>query len=89
MRVKVLEALAAGKALVASPLAIEGLELTDGDQVVLAETDQQFADAIGDLLRDPVKRADLARRARSWACANLGWQTSIAEYETLYDSLTE
>jgi glycosyltransferase involved in cell wall biosynthesis len=87
MRVKVLEALAAGKAVVASPLAVEGLDVTDGEQVVLAETDQQFADAIGGLLRDPERRATLARRARAWACANLGWENSVAAYEALYTSL--
>jgi glycosyltransferase involved in cell wall biosynthesis len=87
MRVKVLEALAAGKAVVASRLAIEGLELTDGDQVVLADTDQQFCHAIGGLLGDPERRVALAQRARAWACANLGWENSVAAYETLYTSL--
>ena len=87
MRVKVLEALAAGKAVVASPLAVEGLDVTDGEQVVLAETDQQFCDALSRLLRDPDGRAALARRARAWACANLGWETAVASYEALYTSL--
>jgi glycosyltransferase involved in cell wall biosynthesis len=87
MRVKVLEALAAGKAVVASSLAVEGLGVTDGEQVVLAETDQEFCDAIGGLLRDPERRVALARRARAWACANLGWENSVAAYETLYTSL--
>ena len=88
MRVKVLEALAAGKAVVASPLSVEGLDLTSGEQVVLAESDQQFRDAIGDLLRDPARRAALAARARAWACVNLGWGPVAAAYERLYDSLS-
>jgi glycosyltransferase involved in cell wall biosynthesis len=87
MRVKVLEALAAGKALVASPLAVEGLELTDGDQIIIAQTDQEFCAAIVALLADPEQRAALALRARAWACANLGWDKSVAAYERLYDSL--
>jgi glycosyltransferase involved in cell wall biosynthesis len=87
MRVKVLEALAAGKAIVASPLAIEGLDVAHEEQVVLAETDQQFCEAIGDLLRNPERRAALATRARTWACANLTWEKSVASYERLYTSL--
>ena len=87
MRVKVIEALAAGKAVVASPLAVEGLELTDGDQVVIAETDQEFCTAIVGLLGDPEQRVALGLRARAWACANLGWDKSVAAYERLYDSL--
>jgi glycosyltransferase involved in cell wall biosynthesis len=89
MRVKVLEALAAGKATVASPLAAEGLALTDGQQVALAERDEEFARAIGNLLADPGQRAALARRARAWACANLSWDGPIAAYEQLYQGLLE
>ena len=89
MRVKVLEALAAGKAVVASPLAIEGLDLVDGEQVLLAETDQQFCDGIVRLLTHPDSRTALAARARAWACAHLGWEKSIAAYERLYESLIE
>jgi glycosyltransferase involved in cell wall biosynthesis len=87
MRVKVLEALAAGKAVVASPLAIEGLDLVDGEHVILAKSDQQFSDAIVQLLTDPERRASLEARARVWACANLGWEKSISAYEALYQSL--
>jgi glycosyltransferase involved in cell wall biosynthesis len=89
MRVKVLEALAAGKAVVASALAAEGFDLVDGEQVILAKSDQQFSDAIVQLLADPERRALLAGRARAWACANLDWGKSIAAYEALYQSLIE
>jgi len=87
MRVKVLEALAAGKAVIASPLALEGLHITPGEQVMLAETDEQFVEAIVGLLVDPDKRSSLARRARAWACANLGWERSVAAYEELYEKV--
>jgi glycosyltransferase involved in cell wall biosynthesis len=89
MRVKVLEALAAGKAVVASPLAVEGLDVIDGEHVVLAETDQQFCEAIVRLLADPDNRASLAKGARAWACANLGWERSVAAYEELYNALVD
>jgi glycosyltransferase involved in cell wall biosynthesis len=89
MRVKVLEALAAGKAVVASPLAIEGLDIVDGDQICLAESDQDFVEQIVQLLDDADRRASLAARARAWACANLGWEKSIAAYEALYESLIQ
>ena len=38
MRVKILEALTAGKAVVASPIALAGLAVRDGDEVLAAET---------------------------------------------------
>ena len=74
MRVKVLEALAAGKAVVASPLALEGLDVMDGKHVLLADSDRQFSDATVQLLTQPERRTALAAQARSWARANLDWE---------------
>lgn len=89
MRVKVLEALAAGKAVVASRLAVEGLNVMDGKEFLLAESDGEFTDAIGQLLASPERRASLAACARAWACANLTWERSIVAYGELYESLVE
>jgi glycosyltransferase involved in cell wall biosynthesis len=89
MRVKVLEALAAGKPVVASPRAIEGLDVNGGEQVVVAESDEEFREAISQLLSDPERRALLAAQARTWARANLDWRKSIAAYEKLYEELIE
>jgi glycosyltransferase involved in cell wall biosynthesis len=83
MRVKVLEALAAGKAVVASPLAAAGLEVGDGKQLLLAADDAAFTSATIDLLDDPASRAALAGRARAWAAAHVGWQSTISQYEAL------
>ena len=88
MRIKVLEALAAGKAVIASPLAVEGLDVVDGEHVFVAETDLQFCDAIAQLLAHPEQRTALATRARAWAQANLSWERSVVAYEGLYESLS-
>ena len=87
MRVKVLEALAAGKALIATPRAVEGLHVTDREQVILVESDEDFRCAADWLLRNPAERASLGTRARAWAVANLGWDRSVAAYEALYATL--
>jgi glycosyltransferase involved in cell wall biosynthesis len=87
MRVKVLEALAAGKAMVASRLAAEGLDVVHGRQILFAESDREFADATVELLLDVERRASLAAGARAWALENLGWERVIRAYENLYDSL--
>ncbi len=87
MRVKVLEALAAGKAVVASRLAVQGLDVIPGDQLCIADDDVEFADRVGELLDAPEHRLALARRARAWACANLGWDRSVAVYDRLYSAL--
>jgi glycosyltransferase involved in cell wall biosynthesis len=87
MRIKVLESLAAGKAVVTTPLAAEGLDVLDGEQLVIAETDREFIDRIVYLLEHPEERRALANRARAWAREHIAWKASIAKYETLYQEL--
>jgi glycosyltransferase involved in cell wall biosynthesis len=87
MRLKVIEALAAGKAVVASPLAVRGLDVRDGEHVLLAETDAEFADALTLMLSNAEDRAALAARAREWACTHLDVSQTVFTYENLYASL--
>jgi polysaccharide biosynthesis protein PslH len=87
MRVKVVEALAAGKAIVATPLACEGMAVIPGEHLLIAESESEFADAIIALLSNPDRRTALAHAARAWAIENLGADTRIAGYEKLYDAL--
>jgi glycosyltransferase involved in cell wall biosynthesis len=87
MRVKLLEGLAAGKAVVASPLAVAGLEVTDGQQLRIAETDSEFAQLILELLDDAPARERLAVAARAWAQDHLRWDSCVDRYEQLYQSL--
>ena len=87
MRVKVLEALAAGKAVIATPLALEGLDVSPGAQVVAAVDDRLFADEIVMLLRDGQRRVELGSAARAWAEANVDWRRSSEAYASLYSSL--
>jgi glycosyltransferase involved in cell wall biosynthesis len=82
-----MEALAGGKAVVATPLALEGLKVKDGDQVRIGRTDEELVQATLDLLRHPERRVALGLRARAWAVAELGWERPVAAFERLYESL--
>jgi glycosyltransferase involved in cell wall biosynthesis/O-antigen/teichoic acid export membrane protein len=89
MRVKVVDALAAGKAVVATPRGAEGLAVADGDQLRLATTDEDFAARISELLDDGDARKRLEERARAWAQENLTWDASVRAYEALYHRLLD
>jgi glycosyltransferase involved in cell wall biosynthesis len=66
-RVKVLEAGAAGKAMVSTPLGVEGLAFENGRDVLLAESAESFAQAVVGLLSDATRRATLGSAARQTA----------------------
>jgi glycosyltransferase involved in cell wall biosynthesis len=89
MRMKVLEALAAGKAVVATRRAAEGLHLQPGEQLLVADDEDQIVEASVQLLLDTRRRRRLAEEARRWAETHLGWDEGVAAFEQLYASLAE
>jgi polysaccharide biosynthesis protein PslH len=89
MRMKVVEALALGKALVATPRAAEGVEAIPGEEFLLAADDDELVDAIAGLLLDRDRRRALGERARSWAETNLGWDRGVEDFERLYAELVD
>lgn len=88
MRGKVLEALGGGKALVATPRAAEGVDAVPGRHFALASTEDEFVDAVTELLHNADRRRELAQSARAWAVANLSVMKSAAGFEQLYDLLS-
>jgi polysaccharide biosynthesis protein PslH len=83
----VLEALAAGKAIVASPLALAGLDVEDGRQLLVAQTDEDFVRAISRVFDDEALRRALGESARIWALANLAVEKSAEKFERLYERM--
>ncbi len=69
MRVKLLEAFAAGIPVVSTKLGAEGLTAKDGDVCALADSPQEFAEKILELFADTAKASELARRARAHVVA--------------------
>jgi glycosyltransferase involved in cell wall biosynthesis len=81
---KLLEALATATPCVATPLACQGLAVRDGEQLVIAEPDGRFADAVAALLADPERRRALGAAGRAYVEAHHGWRAVVAAYERLY-----
>jgi polysaccharide biosynthesis protein PslH len=64
-KLKVLDAFAMRKCVVAHPIACEGINITPGTNVVLASTAEEFAAAISTLFVDEGRRLAIATAARS------------------------
>jgi glycosyltransferase involved in cell wall biosynthesis len=86
-RLKMLEAMAAGKAVVSTAIGAEGLALTPGRDVVVADTAAEFADAVRALLADRAQAERLGRAARALVETRYQWDVCLAPIEELYASL--
>lgn len=87
-RFKVLEAMAQGLPLVSTPLGVEGIGVTDGQELRLAATPETFAAAVLHLLADRKQGgrygATLGRRARAFVEAQYSWEVIMPRMEALY-----
>ena len=78
---KVLEAMAMGKAVVATPAALEGLDLRCGEEVIAAGNAQQFANAIARLFGGDT--AGIGAKARARIVADYSWPASLRVLDRL------
>ena len=84
-RIKIFEAMAAGKAVVSTTMGAEGLPVTHGENIILADDPADFANRVAALLRDPRRRAELGRAARQLVEENYGWPSVAAHFDRIID----
>jgi glycosyltransferase involved in cell wall biosynthesis len=84
--IKIMEAMAMGKAIVSTEAGIHGLELARGKDIVVVADAQGMAAAISRLLDVPEERRALERHARETAERVYGWDAIAREQRRLYES---
>jgi sugar transferase (PEP-CTERM/EpsH1 system associated) len=80
-RLKIFEAMGMGKAVISTTVGAEGLPVSDGDDVLIADTPQTFAAAVVSVLRDPARRVQLERAARDLVVARYDWSAVAGQLE--------
>jgi len=86
--IKVMEALAMGKAVVSTPAGVNGLhELRPGTDVVVVTDPVDMAAVIAALIADPAVREEIGREARRTAERVYDWSAITAVQSSVYNSL--
>jgi sugar transferase (PEP-CTERM/EpsH1 system associated) len=80
-RLKIFEAMAMGKAVVSTTVGAEGLPVTDGADVVIADEPAAFASAVVTVLRDPARRRRLEQAARELVVTHYDWSAVAGQLE--------
>jgi len=86
-RLKILEALAMGKAVVSTGIGAEGLDLTHGRELLIAERDEDFATLAVQLLQCPSLRRELGERGRARVVRDYDWRRIGGMLEAAYQTL--
>ncbi|MGI8992425.1 MAG: glycosyltransferase [Bryobacteraceae bacterium] len=85
--IKILEAMAMGKAIVSTTSGINGLDLSPGEDVAVVDSPGGFADAISRLVAQPDERLRLERVARRTVEKRYDWDRIARLQSALYEEL--
>lgn len=72
-RLKILEAMAAGVPVISTTLGAEGLDVTHGQEILIADSPEEMLEAIGALHDNPELRTRLAELGRRLAISKYDW----------------
>jgi polysaccharide biosynthesis protein PslH len=86
-RIKILEALAAGRAMICTEFAAEGLELRDGTDLEFANSDEDIAARISELIDDPARRSVLGSSGRLNVAQRFDWSRIESDLALLVERL--
>lgn len=86
-RLKILEAMALGRPVVSTSIGCEGLDGTDGEQLLIADDKVQFANQVVRLLTDKQLRMTLAKKARAFVMKSYDWDVIAEKLLNVYDGI--
>ncbi|MFN3966973.1 MAG: glycosyltransferase [Endomicrobiia bacterium] len=82
---KILEAMAMAKPTVATSIAIEGIpDVTDGENILIADTPEEFAKKVILLIKDENLRKKIGKNAREFVIKNYTWEKAAEKFENVY-----
>ncbi len=84
-RLKVLDAMAQGKAIVSTSVGCEGIEVTDGEDICIRDDVRSFVNATVSLLHSDPERNRLGVAARQLAVSRYSWEEIGKDLNAVYD----
>jgi glycosyltransferase involved in cell wall biosynthesis len=88
-RLKIFEAMAMGKAVVSTTIGAEGLPVSNGVELLLADSTQGFARAVIRLLTDRDFATELGRRAAARVRKEFGWDKVAESFAAICQTTVE
>jgi len=65
IRIKIIESMALGKAVIATTIGAEGINCSNGDNIMIADTPNEFLEAVKWLYQNPEETNKMGRNAKA------------------------
>jgi glycosyltransferase involved in cell wall biosynthesis len=82
-RLKIYEAMAMEKPVVSTTIGAEGLPVTNGEEIVLADTPETFAEAVVGLLQKESLAAEIGTHAAARVRAEFAWESVADDFAAI------
>ncbi|WP_197171205.1 glycosyltransferase [Novipirellula aureliae] len=82
---KVLEAMASGLPVIATTQSAEGIDAQPGEELIIADTPEQWVHAIRELGHLRSQRKVIGRQARDYVVSQFSWQARLRHFDTLLE----
>jgi glycosyltransferase involved in cell wall biosynthesis len=86
---KILQAMASGRPVVTTAYGNEGIGATNGIELVIADTLEEFATAMYRLLTDRAYWQTMVQAGHTWMMQNFDWEQNIKNLEAVYQNLAK
>lgn len=83
-RIKILESLAMGRAVVTTSIGAEGLDLVSGTHCLIADSPDEFSACVEEILKSPFRALELGRNGRSLVVEQYDWQRLAQELSRVW-----
>ena len=83
MRIKIIEGMALGKVIIATPIAAEGIDVSHSENIIIAKNEEEYINNIEILLKNRQLYSDIGRNAQKFIYKNYDNKTissSLAEF---------
>ncbi|MDR1848281.1 MAG: glycosyltransferase family 4 protein [Bacteroidales bacterium] len=87
VRIKIIEAMGLGKCVIATAIAAEGIPYSNNENIIIADTPQEFAFAVAKCLSDKAFRTMIETNAAKLIAEHYNINTIAQQLVTLYQSI--
>lgn len=87
MRVRILEAFSRAMPVVTTTVGLEGISAGLDRDVIVKDTESEFAEAVIHLLRQPQRQTELAENGRKFVETHYDWQVVLSKMNAVYQGL--
>lgn len=86
-RLKILEAMSMGCAIISTTIGAEGILARQGEEILIVDTPSDFVKSVLELFKNPARRKEIGEKARALVQKKYDWKNILNTQEEFYEKV--